>query len=430
MSQGTTTQNKLNELKSINTNLKQEIKNVIQQSSQLVSSLNRKKYLSKLKSKPSFHSLPSSSSNNNQDNSNILNDLPTDQQISIYQNSITALRGKIEKISLISKIEKIENEIKGKQEKLIAIREENKKLKELYNLNLNKYDNFEPEKDIRKEIEILITKCHNEKEKYKSLKQEDKSLYLQVKTQNNEIFSLNTKCNFIKENISLKKSKKHPIDKDKLHNEIENLENKVKSITVNVTLYKNGYENEIMNQKGKVESLSEEIKKIEKDINKYVNNQKISQYFQKAKMHFIKMDNYNKNIKKQRPISSNYKNISLQKIRPLNCNTNKHIERNKSFVIKKGIQIKQILPENNRVQTEVDNSALILRPKVNVKVDKKNNFDPQPKKTRSLTPIRISDKKLQIKVLNNKKITAHTKTDCNKVNGNSNEQKVHLSNGK
>ena len=77
-------------------------------------------------------------------------------------------------------------------------------------------------------------------------------------------------------------------------------------------------------------------------------------------MHFIKMDNYNKNIKKQRPISSNYKNISLQKIRPLNCNTNKHIERNKSFVIKKGIQIKQILPENNRVQTEVDNSALIF----------------------------------------------------------------------
>ena len=158
MSQTTTTQNKLNELKSINTNLKQEIKNVIQQSSQLVSSLNRKKFLSKLKSKPSFHYLPSSSFNNNQDNSNILNDLPTDQQISIYQNSITALRGKIEKISLISKIEKIENEIKGKQEKLISIREENKKLKELYNLNLNKYDNFEPEKDIRKEIEILITK--------------------------------------------------------------------------------------------------------------------------------------------------------------------------------------------------------------------------------------------------------------------------------
>lgn len=427
MSQATP-QNKMNELKLINANLKQEIKNVLQQSSQLVSSLNRKKYLSKLRNKHSFHSLSSLSSINNQNNVNILNDLPTDQQLSIYQNSIIALRGKIEKINLISKVDKKENEIKGKQEKLIEVQEENKNLKEIYNLNLNKYNNFEPEKDIRKEIEYLMVKCQNEKEKYKLLKQEEKNLYLQVKTQDNEIFALNTKCNFIKENISLKKSKKQPIDKYKLQNEIENLENKVKSIKVNVTLYKNGYENEIMKQKGKVEKLSEEIKKIEIDINKYVNNQKICQYYQKAKMHFIKIDNHNKNVKKQRPISSNYKNINLQKIRPLNNNFNKNIERNKSFVIKKRLEIKPILPENNRVNTEIDNSTFVIQPKLNGKIDKKNSFDPQLKKNRSLTPIKISHKKLQIKALNTKKINVYTKTDCSQVNGNG--ENVYLSNGK
>ena len=115
---------KPSELKAINNNLKMQIKEVIAQSSILLSTLNRKKYLSKIKTKSSLNSKSIIS----ESNVYLLNDLPLDQQISIYKNSIGALRNKLEKES---KIMKIENEIKVRNETLYHVKEENKKIKNL-----------------------------------------------------------------------------------------------------------------------------------------------------------------------------------------------------------------------------------------------------------------------------------------------------------
>ena len=428
----TSTMTKPSELKAINNNLKMQIKEVIAQSSILLSTLNRKKYLSKIKTKSSLNSKSIIS----ESNVYLLNDLPLDQQISIYKNSIGALRNKLEKES---KIMKIENEIKVRNETLYHVKEENKKIKNLYNLNVKKYDNYEAEKDIQKELSEMEEKVKIEKEKYKDLRQEEKNLQMAIKTQNNEMFFLSTKCNFIKENISLKRNKKTQVNIEELSKEIDELINKVNTIKANVTIYKNGYENEIQSQQNKINTLQSDISLIQKKINSFTSQKKVNEYFMKAKMNFIKMSNYNinsikNNTKNKRPISSNYKklNISITSnnnaFKPMKTtghNTNKSLNKfsksrpqlqiNRSFIISKQ---KNFFIENIRSNTDIKITTELPVAQVtkvntvntssisNIKVVK------EKKKNRSLTPIRVSSKitsNNKLKMSNIKRVTEKKK---------------------
>ena len=398
----TSTMTKPSELKAINNNLKLQIKEVIAHSSILLSTLNRKKYLSKIKTKSSLNSISIIS----ESNVNLLNDLPLEQQISIYKNSIGALRVKLEKET---KIMKIENEIKVRNETLYHVKEENKKLNNLYNLNVRKYDNYEPEKDIQKELSEMEEKVKIEKDKYKELKQEEKNIAMTIKTQNNEMFSLSTKCNFIKENISLKKNKKNQVNVEELSKEIDELMNKVNTIKVNVTIYKNGYENEILNQQNKINSLKSDIDSIQKKLNAFNSKKKVNEYFMKAKTNFIKLNNYNINLiknNKKRPISSNYKKLNISNnstnaFKPTMTtgnHTNKSVNKlsksrpqiqiNRSFIISKQ---KNFFIENNRANTEINLATVQPLNKV-TKVNTVSNNTSSTKKNRSLTPIRVSSK--------------------------------------
>ena len=97
----------------------------------------------------------------------ILNELPLEQQISIFQDSIQSLNNKINKIEEFNKINviknnekfidvfQINNEIKIKKEKLYEIQKENLKLFNVYNMNKKNYENFEILNSKKNELNIF-----------------------------------------------------------------------------------------------------------------------------------------------------------------------------------------------------------------------------------------------------------------------------------
>ena len=99
---------------------------------------------------------------------NILDDLPIEQQISLYQDSISQLKNKLQKINH-SHFERIENEIKGKTQILYSIRNFRQSLLKVENNHNRAFISLD-KASLQSNIDQLIDALKNKKKVLKQLR--------------------------------------------------------------------------------------------------------------------------------------------------------------------------------------------------------------------------------------------------------------------
>lgn len=232
---------------------------------------------------------------------NILDDLPIDQQINLYQDSIAELKVKLSHMQ-ISPIEKIDYEIKRKNEFLYEIKKNRKILRKIASTH-NKTINSLNQNYIKMRIEEMQTKIKEQKNELRQLRILNKKNEGIIKEQNNAIFILEDNCLFIKENIDYKKG---TLINEKTQKNVElfELEQNAQKIENIVKTQEETYRTEVEKQKEKISQLTEEIESMTLEINSVLQQRRIQE---------IKMRQRNKKIK-QKSIIDIYNDKELKEI--------------------------------------------------------------------------------------------------------------------
>lgn len=325
--------------------------------------------LDKAQSIISSHHLANSNSTSQSSMPDLLSGLPIEQQISIYKNSVTALRGRIDALTFLLQRE---NEIRTKKEVLYQLKMENNKMRKYYNNSVKRIDNYDIEKKNNYIIDVMREKIGEEKRELREMKNIEKELREGIKKQDNEICALNLQCGFVKENIEMKKNKKNSNDND-ISKEIEDLSDKVSELGHTIRTKKNQYEYKIRNQNNNIKSLMNEIEMINQKQKNILSKKKIKEYFKCNKISMLKkiQPKVNKSENRvRRPISSTFKKLNISSMKT----TPKTIAVNKSFVIARK---KSPLTENNNItSTEISTNT--------------NTTLQKDKRKYSLTPLKIN----------------------------------------
>ena len=232
---------------------------------------------------------------------NILDDLPIDQQINLYQDSIAELKVKLSHMQ-ISPIEKIDYEIKRKNEILYEIKKNRKILRKIASTH-NKTINSLNQNYIKMRIEEMQTKIKEQKNELRQLRILNKKNEGIIKEQNNAIFILEDNCLFIKENIDYKKGTLIN-EKTQKNAELFELEQNAQKIENIVKTQEETYRTEVEKQKEKISQLTEEIESMTLEINSVLQQRRIQE---------IKMKQRNKKIK-QKSIIDIYNDKELKEI--------------------------------------------------------------------------------------------------------------------
>lgn len=223
---------------------------------------------------------------------NILDDLPIEQQIALYQDSIIELKQKLTYTKL-EPIEKKEYEIKSKTETLYNLKKQRKILRKL-SLSHNKVINDLNQNMMKGKIEEIQNQKKAQKLEYKNLKNLLKKNENYIKEQNNAIFILEDNCLFIKENIDYKKGTLVNERTQKcaqlfeLEQNAQRIENVAKS-------QEETFKAEIARQKESISYLTQEIESITMELNYILQQRRISE---------IKMKQRKKKNKNEKYISS------------------------------------------------------------------------------------------------------------------------------
>ena len=232
---------------------------------------------------------------------NILDDLPFEQQINLYQDSISELKVKLSHMQ-ISPIEKIDYEIKRKNEILYEIKKNRKILRKIA-ITHNKTINSLNQNYIKMKIEEMQTKIKEQKNELRQLRILNKKNEGIIKEQNNAIFILEDNCLFIKENIDYKKGTLIN-EKTQKNAELFELEQNAQKIENIVKTQEETYRTKVEKQKEKINQLTEEIESMTLEINSVLQQRRIQE---------IKMKQRNKKIK-QKSIIDIYNDKELKEI--------------------------------------------------------------------------------------------------------------------
>ena len=232
---------------------------------------------------------------------NILDDLPIDQQIILYQDSIAELKVKLSHMQ-ISPIEKTEYEIKRKNAILYEIKKNRKILHKIASMH-NKTINSLNQNYIKMKIEEMQTKIKEQKNELRQLRILNKKNEGIIKEQNNAIFILEDNCLFIKENIDYKKGTLIN-EKTQKNAELFELEQNAQKIENIVKTQEETYRTEVEKQKENINQLTEEIESMTLEINSVLQQRRIQE---------IKMKQRNKKIK-QKSIIDIYNDKELKEI--------------------------------------------------------------------------------------------------------------------
>ena len=330
--------------------------------------------LDKAQSIISSHNLANSNSTSQSSMPDLLSGLPIEQQISIYKNSVTALRSRIDALTFLLQRE---NEIRTKKEVLYQLKMENSKLRKYYNNSVKRIDNYDIEKKNNYIIDVMRDKIGEEKRKLREMKNIEKEIREKIKKQDNEICAMNLQCGFVKENIEMKKNKKNANEDNDISKEIEDLNGKVTELGNTIRTKKNQCEFKIRNQNNTIKSLMNEIEMINQKQKNFLSKKKIKEYFKCNKFSLLKkiQPQVNKSDNRiKRPISSTYKKLNVSSMKT----TPKTIAVNKSFVIAK--KKSQLIDNNNITSTEINVSSSTNT----------NTTLQKDKRKRSLTPLKIN----------------------------------------
>ena len=266
------------------------------------------------------------SNNNNNEKSNqqnnettfnsILDDLPMEQQISLYKDSISELKLNIS--TLVEErynIEFLENSIVSKKEVLYNLNKQKQNLDKITNNHQRAFE------DIQKDEQtILIKKIYNDikisKEEYKDLRNKYKETNELIKEQNNALYILEDNCNFIKENIDFKKGNLELNTEKKTINQLKKDENEIKTLLNN---QKQIYLNQINDQQNIIQRIEAECNYLIQISEDIVKEQRRKEIQEKLKNYEIAQKKWNtvQNLKllnqSKKDIKYNKKKIEKEK---------------------------------------------------------------------------------------------------------------------
>ena len=240
------------------------------------------------------------SNNNNNEKSNqqnnettfnsILDDLPMEQQISLYKDSISELKLNIS--TLVEErynIEFLENSIVSKKEVLYNLNKQKQNLDKITNNHQRAFEDIQKD-----EQSILIKKISNDiklsKEEYRDLRNKYKETNELIKEQNNALYILEDNCNFIKENIDFKKGNLELNTEKKTINQLKKDENEIKTLLNN---QKQIYLNQINEQHDVIERLESECNYLIKISDDIVKEQRKKEIQEKLKNYEIAQKKWN-----------------------------------------------------------------------------------------------------------------------------------------
>lgn len=225
---------------------------------------------------------------------NILDDLPIEQQISLYQDSISQLKNKLQKINH-SHFERIENEIKGKTQILYSIRNFRQSLLKVENNHNRAFISLD-KASLQTNIDQLIDALKNKKKVLKQLRMVFNVDLDTIKEQNNAIYTLEDNCRFIKENIQYKKNFE---EKQKEKSDIMDLQRNVTQIEELLKAQEDNYNMQIRQQKEIIVVLSDEIGKIKEDLVMYLRKERIEEIKSKQTKRKLAQKKREEEIKKE-----------------------------------------------------------------------------------------------------------------------------------
>ena len=238
----------------------------------------------------------------------ILDDLPIEQQISLYKDSISELKLNIS--TLVEErynIEFLENSISSKKEILYNLNKQKQNLDKITNNHQRAFE------DIQKDEQgILIKKIYNDikisKEEYKDLRNKYKETNELIKEQNNALYILEDNCNFIKENIEFKKGNLELNTERKTINQLKKEENEMKNLLKN---QKQIYLNQINDQNDIIQKLESECNYLIEISENIIKEHRKKEIQEKLKNYEIAQKKWNtvQNLK----INQNKKNINRTK---------------------------------------------------------------------------------------------------------------------
>ena len=216
---------------------------------------------------------------------NILDDLPIEQQIALYQDSIAELKMKLSHTQL-GPIEKMEYEIKRKNEILYELKKSRKILRKVTSTH-NKTINDLNQNYIKMKIEEMQNKIKEQKNEYRQLRLLYKKNEGLIKEQNNAIFILEDNCLFIKENIDYKKGTLIN-EKTQKNAQLFELEQNAQRIENIVRTQEDTYRAEVEKQKENITRITEEIETITLEINSILQQRRIQEIKMKQRKRKMK----------------------------------------------------------------------------------------------------------------------------------------------
>ena len=238
----------------------------------------------------------------------ILDDLPIEQQISLYKDSISELKLNIS--SLIEEryqIEFLENSIVSQKEVLYNINHQKQNLDKITNNHQKAFENLQ-----KNEQSLLIKKVSNDiklsKDEFRDLRNKYKETNELIKEQNNAIYILEDNCNFIKENIEFKKGNLELNTERKTISELKKEENEMKNLLKN---QKQIYLNQINDQNDIIQKLESECNYLIEISENIIKEHRKKEIQEKLKNYEIAQKKWNtvQNLK----INQNKKNINRTK---------------------------------------------------------------------------------------------------------------------
>ena len=342
------------ELKNVNSELKKQIKEILVKISNLLKKQKKNKDNLNISTSPKKTYF---SDYDYLNNNLILSELPIDQQISIYQDSITTLQKKISKIEEYNKlialnnnvdlfdINQKKNEIKIKKEKLYNIQKENNTLLKVYKNNKKVYDSFEINKGIKYFISEIKKEIQDSKEDLKKKKNELRESELEIREMGKNIIILENNIKIIKDNIEFKKlNEKKALNhtqKSEQINEVKKLNKKSEEMEKTIGVKNEIYIKALNIQELKINNLINVINLLNKEYEKYYMNERFKRIKSMEKIKILKLKNYNKCL----PLINNEKIKNQQ--RPHSTNPFKRKINLKNKVLKTNNSNSIILPRIN-----------------------------------------------------------------------------------
>lgn len=187
------------------------------------------------------------------------------QKINNYKELTQNIKYKLDTIYNISKIEKIESEIKEKKETVKKMKKENTVLS---NINVNQVkaiNEYQNKYQNKKEYNTYSDKVKRIKDDLKIKKESIKTIDSEIKEQTMKINSLEEQCRIIKDNIEYKKKQQMKEvrecyeDEPKENNDIFYLNDKKTDLENTIAMEEKQYKAEIANQVEYIAQLKDEI---------------------------------------------------------------------------------------------------------------------------------------------------------------------------